>query len=337
MKLCVPYGGRSEDLSRLLSSVGDSIFEIYGAAPPGLYGSLRTSILIPSTESFSNQVRAVHDYGLRFNAIMNATCSDSQVLDETFAKTLKSYLSSLEQAEVDTVTVADPFLVDFISTNFPNFEAVVSTAAGVDCAAKAEYFHELGAKRIVIPSDINRNFYALKELLSYGKCVFEIIPNEGCLYKCPYYFFHANASSHFSLFDENEKSKHARQEFRDQYYYNRCLSMRQSNPSLFFSSPWIRPEDIDFYLNKFGLEYVKLAGRQLPTEQIISVVKAYSCKKYSGNLLALLSTPYKIRENYYISNEGLQKIVERLNCCGHQCVSCNFCREIAATLAPKKV
>lgn len=124
--------------------------------------------------------------------------------------------------------------------------------------------------------------------------------------------------------------------FRDQYYYRRCLEMREKYPRLFFSSPWIRPEDVSYYEAELGVENIKIAGRQLPTEQTITIVEAYSNGEYHGNLLDLLSSPYRLRDAYYIPNDSLDGTLERLVACSRECNSCGYCDIIAARSLEKR-
>lgn len=51
---------------------------------------------------------------------------------------------------------------------------------------------------------------------------------------------------------------------------------------------WIRPEDLHYY-EEIGINRFKIAGRNKKTEWLVNVVKAYSERKYEGNLLDILS------------------------------------------------
>ena len=50
---------------------------------------------------------------------------------------------------------------------------------------------------------------------------------------------------------------------------------------------WIRPEDLVHY-EALGYDSFKLAGRNLPTEVLITRLKAYAGRRYDGNLLDLV-------------------------------------------------
>jgi len=46
---------------------------------------------------------------------------------------------------------------------------------------------------------------------------------------------------------------------------------------------WIRPEDLRYY-EEIGIDRFKIAGRYMSTDQLVNVIKAYSERKYEGDL-----------------------------------------------------
>lgn len=71
------------------------------------------------------------------------------------------------------------------------------------------------------------------------------------------------------------------------YCFMRCSRLRLSDPSQFIKSAWIRPEDLAVYE---AMEYTsfKLLERGIPSAELLRRVKAYSERRFDGNLAELL-------------------------------------------------
>jgi len=78
---------------------------------------------------------------------------------------------------IDSIVVADPYLVETISREF-DVDVVVSVLAFVDSPQKAEFFENLGAKSIVIDSNVNRHFDVLHAIRDSVDCELKLLVNE---------------------------------------------------------------------------------------------------------------------------------------------------------------
>lgn len=74
--------------------------------------------------------------------------------DEDFVG-LKEYLSQLVSAGVDAVIVADIGIIRFIRGNFPELDVHVSTQANITNTESAQFFADMGVKRIVLARELN--------------------------------------------------------------------------------------------------------------------------------------------------------------------------------------
>jgi hypothetical protein len=114
---------------------------------------------------------------------------------------------------------------------------------------------------------------------------------------------------------------------------------------------WIRPEDLSIY-EEIGITDFKIAGRRMTSDWIINSVKAFSSRKYDGNLIDIiqgfsmshggleqkdpnlgitetLSEESKIK--LYIDNTKLDGFIDffkKQNCIA-MCNDCNYCDEWA--------
>jgi hypothetical protein len=71
------------------------------------------------------------------------------------------------------------------------------------------------------------------------------------------------------------------------YCFLRCSRTRLNDPSQFIKSAWIRPEDLAVY-EAMGYTTFKLLERGIPSAELLRRVKAYSERRFDGNLAELL-------------------------------------------------
>jgi hypothetical protein len=66
-----------------------------------------------------------------------------------------------------------------------------------------------------------------------------------------------------------------------------CNQIRLREPVNYVRANWIRPEDLHYY-EKLGYDTFKIVERNTPTQILLERVKAYSERRYEGNLLDLV-------------------------------------------------
>jgi hypothetical protein len=71
------------------------------------------------------------------------------------------------------------------------------------------------------------------------------------------------------------------------YCYLHCTAQKLREPERFLMADWVRPEDLVHY-EKLGYDSFKLSGRNMPTDALVSRLKAYFQRRYDGNLLDLI-------------------------------------------------
>lgn len=113
------------------------------------------------------------------------------------------------------------------------------------------------------------------------KCDLMLLVNTNCLQSCPFSQAHMVALSHAS------QAGHPRHGFLLDYCFLQCARMKLADPVNYIRSDWIRPEDLHHY-EALGYDRFKLAERNAPTEVMAQRVKAYSERRYEGNLLDLV-------------------------------------------------
>jgi hypothetical protein len=149
----------------------------------------------------------------------------------------------------------------------------------VDTPRRARFWEELGADAITLESfSINRDFRRLEAIRQAVRCDLQLIANHVCLPNCPLQSYHQNGFAHAS--DDSGTL------FID-YCFLRCSRLRLTDPSLFIKAAWIRPEDIAAY-EALGYTTFKLLERGIPSAELLRRVKAYSERRFEGNLAELL-------------------------------------------------
>ncbi|RUM36081.1 MAG: hypothetical protein DSY50_03155 [Desulfobulbus sp.] len=268
---------------------GSRVFELYGSLQYGIFNSARPAKYLPgiSKEQFAHHVQEAQKRGIRFNYLFNAPVYANLEYTHKGRIELEEMLQFLVDSGVRAVTVTIPYLIEIISTTFPQLEVVVSTIGYVDSLRGLEQFHRAGAKRAVLDVEVNRDFPFLKCAAKQSPIDIELIVNTVCLYQCHYKHNHYAVAS----FGSHDSVAHPGGTPYNQFYLNWCFLEKLQHEGEFLKSPWLRPEDMGLWEDT-GIRFFKLAGRGLPEQEIIRLCRAYLTRSFSGNLLDLLGWPH---------------------------------------------
>ncbi len=330
MSLIVPHPGHFSALKEIIAykeAKGlEEVKEVYMAGSPEVMGSGRATLHAALIEDIKEQTAYAHQHNVRMDIVMNPSCLGGYHLTLEGYKMFEWYFGELNKADVDAVTVAEPYLIELLR-DFP-MKAVISCVAHVDSPQRAEFFEDLGADAITVDTNINRNFGVLKAILRAVNCDIRVIVNEGCIYKCPFRYAHFNLFSHITA--SRSSFLNARTQplntFAD-YYFDKCISIRVRDPSQIIRSPWIRPEDMKEY-EAIGIEDFKISGRANAVNWIINCMNMYSQGSFKGNLLEFLDCPSELRYVFHVDNELLEGCIKQWKNCKKICEECRYCDEL---------
>ena len=255
--------------------------EVYGKFPTeGISGGRPRYLATPLSEiDLQSYIRLLEQHRIAFNYLLNGACFGNREWTRSWQKRMTDLLTKLGEWGVRRVTVSTPFLLELIKRRFPEFKVRVGIYAQVDTPRRARFWEDLGADAIVLESfSINRNFRRLAAIRQAVRCDLELIANHVCLMNCPMQTYHQNGFAHAS--DETSTL------FID-YCFMRCSRLRLQDPSQFIKSAWIRPEDLAVY-EAMGYTSFKLLERGIPSAELLRRVKAYSERRFDGNLAELL-------------------------------------------------
>jgi len=279
------------------------VTELFGKLQIDVVGGGRAPYQLAkvSRRQLEDHVRHVHKSGMVFNYLLNSSCMGNREITRKGQKDLNELLGWVSDIGVRAVTVASPFMLQLIKARHPHLKVRISVFAGVDRVRKAQMWEELGADCIVLDSIlVNREMETLKEIRKGVKCDLELMANNNCLTGCAMSPMHMNALAH------SGQSCHENKGFFIDWCFLKCTEMKLRDPVNYLRSEWIRPDDLPIY-EEMGYDLFKIAERNLPTEVMMTRVKAYSERHYDGNLLDLIQAYgfQGIKENHSYYQRGL--------------------------------
>ncbi len=276
------------------------ITDIYGVEDVSPYASGRPKYMLPkaSRRRMASFIASVHERGWTFTYLMNSPVLGGREHSTDFRKRLDRHLARLGEIGVDFITVANPLLADMVRTSAPGIGLKVSVIAGVGTPREVELWKRHGVLEITLDVHANRDFKILEELARERDVGLRLLLNERCLYRCPYRAYH------YSQMGETDLDNTA----LFNYCNYLCSDIFLNDPSQFIKMPVVRPEDLHLY-ESAGFQRFKLSGRTYPSSWIESTIRAYSARKYDGNLLDLVDTDFNSNKQ---QSENAERFKKRL-------------------------
>lgn len=261
----------------------------------------------------------------------------NQYFDARFLNQILDRLQALDSVGgLSGIVFSDMYLLTALSKTghkqVKSLEAVPGINMMLDNAPKA--FSLLAAIRetcfklpgkLVLDRSLNRDFKALEKTVSairqaYPDVGIELMANEGCLSHCPFKLTHDAQISLSNTKLVPEMTHRINQK-------HGCHNFFHHHPHLFFSSPFIRPEDLTAYVHL--ADTVKISGRTLGSRFLIQALYAYIHESFDGNLLELMDATRFLAEFYRVENKQLgPDFLNTLAGCNHLCVNCTQCRDL---------
>lgn len=288
MKLTIPTNWAPDYFDKIDFSQTE---EIYGKMNPDLIGGGRAAVGMPTIkkDEIAGFINKAHQKGLKFSYLINGTCFDNLEVSRKGYRQIREFLDWLSEIGVDSVTVALPMLVEMVKKFYPNLQVSVALHTQINTFERAMYWESLGADKINVSHvDVNKNFEELRKIRKAVKCKIQVLGNLMCQNKCPSVILHANFNAHAS------QNNHVMKNFGLDYYLASCSGKLLSQPVEILKSAFIRPEDMDLYEQE-GVDYLKLADRYMTTDALAYIVKAYTERKYEGNIMDLMLSFSKYR------------------------------------------
>jgi len=339
---CVPADFKNESLMKLVN-LNDKykdakIDEVYGSLPQTEYGSGRSSTYIPNVKfsQLKNYIKECNKYGIIFNYVLNASTLKNREFNNIEKKKIVLFIKKLSDAGVKRFTVTLPSLISLISNNLKDVEIVLSAVNNITSEYQLNEFLESGKIiRAYVAEEMNRQPHKLKSIVLKSKIPIATIVNPFCLFQCAYRYHHYNVAA---FRDKNDKCD------VDEYYQFRCEQIKANNPEEIIKIPWIRPSDINRYMD-IGINYFKVAGREMIKvgADIPATVEAYMSKYYDGDLINLFNDFSNIRGNIYLPlkskplNAFFDYIFNKSTDCSRDlCDKCVMCKKYSKYVKTNK-
>lgn len=273
----------------LLDGLADipEVTSIYAKLPFDIVGGGRAGIVLPSVDwdSAATYIDAAHRQGLSFCYLINAPCLGNLEQTEEGKKRILSFIGQLIDIGVDSVSIANLAVAALVRRNFPDLAIRGSVLSWPTNLPRLKYQEALGIDPLIIPySEFNRDFNMLPKIRAGLTCDMQLFVNVSCIYNCSYLGEHACSVGHASQLTQNTQRPNA---FLD-FYLWQCTRRRLLHPELFLMSRWIRPEDLHIY-EAMGFDEFKIIDRSRSTPWLLRATRAYADRRYSGNLLDILS------------------------------------------------
>jgi collagenase-like PrtC family protease len=262
---------------------GYPVYEIYGKLAADYFGGGRPSFYLPevSRAALAAFVRKTHDHGIAFNYLLNASAMGNTEFTREGQRQMEEMLEWLDGSGVDSVTVANVYFLRLVKHRHPRLKVRISSHRFTDTPRKVRFWVDNGADYIVVSEvNIHRELRVLEAMQRAAQGVeLQLIVNNWCRQDCAIAGNHAVSLSN--------ASQTGSKGFPLDYCSIVCNDLRLREPVNYLRANWIRPEDLVHY-EKLGYHNFKIVERNTPTQILLDRVKAYSERRYDGNLLDLV-------------------------------------------------
>jgi len=268
------------------------VYEVFGKLTTDYFGGGRPSFYLPEVgrDELERTVRAAHACGVGFNYLLNASSMSNTEFTGEGQKKIDELLGWLDEAGVDSVTVANMFFLKLVKRRHPRLTVRVSSHRYTDTPRKVRFWADGGADCVVVSEvNIHREFKVLEAMrrAAGDRVELQLIVNNWCRQDCAIAGNHAVGLS--------AASQTTSKGFPLDYCSLYCNRLRLDEPVNYLRANWIRPEDLHLY-EDLGYHNFKIVERNTPTAVLLERVKAYHARRYDGNLLDLVQNyayPYE--------------------------------------------
>ena len=157
----------------LLSPAGDlerlKVTLLYGADAVYIGGekyNLRANANNFSLEEIKEACSFAHKLGKKVHLTLNIVFHNEDMSG------VEDYIKDVVDAGIDAFIVSDPFIINYIKTNFPKVEVHLSTQNSTSNYKAIEYFEHEGIDRVVLARELSKK--QIKEIIDRVHCDIEV-------------------------------------------------------------------------------------------------------------------------------------------------------------------
>ena len=303
MKFIIPFNGDPTFIDWLLEKYGKSnkISHVYFPGNPLLLGSGRK----PKIEYFIKQRRhrppafdenKFDSYVLELvkkldqKNIAPLLLANGSVTPEVESKKCEiiNYIERLCENGLKGLILGDERFLPLleIRKRFPHLQLHASVFFGIKDVAEVKAYKHKGFDTVTIDPGINRSFKLLEAIKAARDTKITMLVNEGCLPFCKFRQEHRSVDNKYSV--DNTIRDLAFGPNVESYKQMRCRKLFNEDPTGILRSPWIPPESTSFF--EKVVDFAKLAGRTMKTNNLKMAVDAYLSNQYEGDLRYVIRT-----------------------------------------------
>lgn len=308
------------------------VIETYGSLPSGFLGNAFPSKELPNIDlrSIETYIKKSKECEIGFNYTMNSIWHNGIEFEKDRKVDIYAEVKKLVDLGIERFTVATPFLVSFFEYNFPKIKVDLSINLDASSIRRISRWkkHD-NVSRIVIPRYQNRNFKLLKQIINNNKVECELIVNSMCNLQCNLHNYHNMVNCSASII--NNKINYTKNTLTLQ-----CLRNHLINHNELICTGWIRPEDIEHYLN-VGISNFKIEGRMASSSRILFMIETYLKKSYDGNFFDIVGFPNNSNKGlmYFLDNKSLNGFLDYFVNNNIECSNCTGDNEYCKNYAEK--
>ena len=318
-------------LRRYAGQVTDVYFSIPG--DPTYYGAWGVkeemewkSIFV----SFLKDLDEIRSMGISAIVCVDASCYGANYASEILMKHIAEMLSIVsEHIHIKAVTTSSFPFAECLRKICSSLKIRASEGMHLTCVRQLSFTRNL-FNGYYIGHEAVRDLEEIERMRKWcddnGKTL-HIMPNNACLYRCPYYLYHGNIQSHAQEF---MLAKDKIDTPMDKPAPCEHILVKDENRDLILKGMWIRPEDMRHV--SYYFDSMRLATRTNKNPQ--NIIKAYCEEKWDGNLCDILeamhdhSAVFPVLRNDRFPKDWFKKTSR----CGHRCESCHYCKDVLKTV-----
>lgn len=327
----VGYQHGNPALKSVLRQYAGQVTDVYFTLPgdPTYYGAWGMKGGMEWKElyaSFLRDLDEIRSMGISAIVCVDASCYGANFASEQLMKHLAEMLRSIsEHIRIRAVT----------TSSFPVAECLRHMNSSLKIRA-SEGMHLMSVRQLDFTKHLFNGYYIGNEGVrdldeiermrkwcdDNGKSL-HIVPNNSCLYRCPYYIYHGNVQSHLQdvVLAQDDPDKPV-----DRTAPCEQLLAKPENKVKILQGMWIRPEDmrhVSYYFDSMRLG--TRTNRNLP-----DIVKAYCEGRWDGNLCDILESMHDHSAMFpTLRNDRFPKDwFKKTSRCGHRCESCHYCEDV---------
>lgn len=267
------------------------------------------------------------------NLALDAACTGGGSVSRGYRGRFARFIEKIIDLDIGLM-LSEPMLISFAAGEFGALRIIAyakSSHGILDFHLRARFFERVfgisgNLTRIVIPSDLNRDFRAIEAIRVEVSGELGIVVNEGDVLYNPFTISEQCALSHLSSFRDPSRFEEVERVFRA----NREACFRRDTWRL-LASPWVRPQDLHYYEDLGISSFMVLAPAD--RDRSMKMIEAYGARSYQGNLLRILRYGGPLADSIHLASAGLEGFIPRIKDaggCTDSCADCRICEETQA-------